>query len=200
MANARAPRASTRVPVIVVAVLAALVLLVLGGVAGWLIAGPARADASPASPGSTATLGADLPERDFFFQVIGYDTANQGGQTLNLYFHYRYDRGIQAKDIPNYIDLRTDALDFLDAVDATDNPYWEILDEQLCTQLANGYPLESISCQLQVYPDDRAGLPYEPGYHGTTFTIGDIEPLAVPGPSTSVGQCAISDPSCQEEQ
>ncbi|MBF4571967.1 hypothetical protein ITJ64_05500 [Herbiconiux sp. VKM Ac-1786] len=182
---------------VVTAVVAAFVLLVAGGVAGWLIADPARADAAPAS---TTTPGADLPERDFFFQVIGYDTANQGGQTLNMYFHYRYDRGIQAKDIPNYIDLRTDAIDFMDAVDAAENPYWEILDEQLCTQLANGYPLESISCQLQVYPDDRAGLPYEPGYHGTTFTIGDIEPLAVPGPSTSVQQCSISDPSCQDEQ
>ena len=185
------------VPFVVTAVVAAFVLLMAGGVAGWLIAGPARADAAPTS---TTTPGADLPERDFFFQVIGYDTANQGGQTLNMYFHYRYDRGIQAKDIPNYIDLRTDAIDFMDAVDAAENPYWEILDEQLCTQLANGYPLESISCQLQVYPDDRAGLPYEPGYHGTTFTIGDIEPLAVPGPSTSVQQCSISDPTCQDEQ
>jgi hypothetical protein len=196
MPDSRVLRASPPL-LAVIAVVAAIVLLLVGGVSGWLIAGPSRADAAPAA---TATPGADLPERDFFFQIIGYDTANQGGQTLNMYFHYRYDRGIQAKDIPNYIDLRTDAIDFMDAADAEDNPYWEILDEQLCLQLANGYPLESISCQLQVYPDDRAGLPYEPGYHGTTFTLGDIEPLAVPGPSTSVEQCAVSDPTCQTEQ
>lgn len=179
------------------AVVGALVLLVIGGTAGWLLAGAERPSSSPQI---TAAPGTDQPERDFFFQVIGFDTGNQGGQTLNMYFHYRYDRGIQTKDIPNYIDLRDDAIDFMDAVDTTKNPYWEVLDEQLCTQLSNAYPVESISCQLQVYPDDRKGLPYEPGYHGTTFTIGDIDPLAIPGPSSSVEQCAVDDPSCPDER
>ncbi|MDO9398332.1 MAG: hypothetical protein Q7T71_17435, partial [Herbiconiux sp.] len=64
------------VPFDVTAVVAAFVLLVAGGVAGWLIAGPARADAAPTS---TPTPGADLPDRDFFLKVIVYDTANQGG-------------------------------------------------------------------------------------------------------------------------
>lgn len=201
MSEARAARSTAALAA--VAVVAGVVLLAVGGLVGWAAAGAGSGAASvpaAAAASATATPGADRPERDFFFQVIGYDTANQGGQTLNMFFHYRYDRGIQAKDIPNYIDLRTDAIDYLDAVEAEDNPYWEILDEQLCTQLANGYPLEAISCQLQVWPDDRQGLPYEPGYHGTTFTIGDIEPLAVPGPSVSVLQCAVSDPACTTEQ
>jgi hypothetical protein len=30
---------------------------------------------------------ADVASRDFMFQVIGVNTRNQGGHTLNLFFH-----------------------------------------------------------------------------------------------------------------
>jgi hypothetical protein len=116
------------------------------------------------------------------FQVPGYHTDNQGGQTLNIFVHYRYNAGIATADIPNYIDLRTQVLDFLDAVDASQDPYWETLNQEICSQLKSGYPIEAVSCQLQVLPDDRSGLPYEPGYHTSIHTIGAIEPLAVTGP------------------
>ena len=121
-------------------------------------------------------------KRDFMFQVAGYQTANQGGQTLNVFIHYRYDRGIATENIPNYIDLRTQVLDFLNGVDAGDNPYWETLNQEICTQLSENFPIEAISCQLQVLSDDRPGLPYEPGFHTSIHTIGDIDPLAIPGP------------------
>ena len=124
----------------------------------------------------------DAVKRDFMFQVAGYQTANQGGQTMNIFIHYRYNAGIATADIPNYIDLRTEVLDFLNNVDTSQNPYWETLNQQICTQLKDGFPLEAISCQLQVLSDDRPGLPYEPGFHTTIHTIGDIEPLAIPGP------------------
>jgi len=133
--------------------------------------------------GDTITAGAsDEAKRDFLFQIVGYETLNQGGQKMNLYFHYRYTEGIATEDIPNYIDLRSQVVDFMREVDTTDEPYWETVDLQLCTALKKNYPIEAISCQLQVYPDDRKGLPYEPGYHGATTTIGDIEPLAYAGP------------------
>lgn len=119
------------------------------------------------------------------FQVMNYQTANQGGQIINLYFHYRYQSGLPEEQIPNYVDLRTAALSFMDDVDAAANPYWETLNKQLCGQLKSDYPLEAISCQLQVYPDDRTGLPYEPGFHSSIHTIGDIESLAVIGPPNS---------------
>ena len=125
---------------------------------------------------------ADAVKRDFMFQVAGYQTANQGGQTMNIFVRYRYNAGIATEDIPNYIDLRTQVLNFLNDVDASQNPYWETLNQQICTQLKEGFPLEAISCQLQVLSDDRPGLPYEPGFHTTIHTIGDIEPLAIPGP------------------
>jgi len=129
-------------------------------------------------------IGPEDERRDFTFQVIGYKTPNQGGQVLNMYFHYRYDDGIATSDIPNYVDLRDQALNYLDTVDLSQNPYWETLNQTICDDLHAKFPIQAISCQLQAYPDDRPGLPYEPGYHGSTDTIGDIEPLAVPGPVT----------------
>ncbi len=121
-------------------------------------------------------------KRDFMFQINGYRTQNQGGQRLNMYFHYRYDAGIATSEIPNYEDLRAEVLEFMDDVDAAQNPYWETLNERLCTELASDFPIRAISCQLQVYPDYRRGLPYEPGFHTSIHTIGAIEPLAIPGP------------------
>ncbi|OEO33319.1 hypothetical protein VW23_000025 [Devosia insulae DS-56] len=121
-------------------------------------------------------------KREFLFEVRGYKTQNQGEQTMNMYFHYRYNSGIAEADIPNYEDLRSQALKFMDAVDPAKNPYWETLNQELCTQLKDGFPIEAITCQLLVYPDNRPGLPYEPGYHGSIHTIGDIEPLAILSP------------------
>ncbi len=140
------------------------------------------ADASTPTASAAAGWTGRAPRREFLFQVERYTTGNQGGQVLNMYFHYRYDAGLGDADIPNYVDLRTEALTFMDAVDATANPYWEDLNQQLCGRLHDDFPVEAISCQLQVYPDDRAGLPYEPGFHSSVHTIGDIEPLAVVGP------------------
>jgi hypothetical protein len=155
----------------IVAAFLVAALALVGGIVIGTSAGTARADSSHIAD-----------KRDFLFQVAGYKTKNQGGQTINLYFHYRYNDGIADTDIPNYVDLRTEALKYLNGIDTTKNPYWETLDKTLCTQLKSDFPIEAISCQMQVYPDNRKGLPYEPGFHGTIYTIGDIEPLAVPGP------------------
>ncbi|MFJ4967141.1 hypothetical protein ACIP6P_32700, partial [Streptomyces sp. NPDC088729] len=46
-------------------------------------------DVTPAAAPSVSA-GAGPAKRDFFFQVAGYRTRNQGSQTINLYFHYRY--------------------------------------------------------------------------------------------------------------
>ena len=153
----------------VISVVAVIIVVAASFYAGMLFANQGRA-------------AADEVKRDFMFQVAGYETANQGGQTMNIFIHYRYNRGIATDDIPNYIDLRTQVLDFLNDVDSSQNPYWETINQQICTQLKQGFPLAAISCQLQVLSDSRPGLPYEPGFHTTIHTIGDIEPLAIPGP------------------
>lgn len=116
------------------------------------------------------------------FQIIGFRTRNQGGQLVNLYFSYRYNPGLREDELPNYIKLRDDTITFLNTVDVRGNPYWETLNHQLCARLKGRFPIEAISCQLQVKGDLDAGVKYEPGYHSSIETIGDIAPLQVPGP------------------
>jgi hypothetical protein len=165
-------------------VLAVAGVLVLSGVAfsAGVLVGRAPVTVAVMDDASAASSSADAAKREFMFQVPGYQTENQGGQTLNIFIHYRYNTGIATADIPNYEDLRTETIEFLDAVDVAQEPYWETLNQEICSQLKAGFPLEAISCQFQVLPDDRSGLPYEPGYHTSIHTIGDIEPLAVTGP------------------
>jgi hypothetical protein len=59
------------------------------------------------------------------------------------------------------------------------NPYWEVLNNHLCVQLKNNYPLDAISCVMQVVGSENP-LPHdEPGYRSSIETIGDIDPLVV---------------------
>jgi hypothetical protein len=175
---------------LIVAVLGLIVLagaFLTGGILiGERTASGANVTASGANPTASVdnrAAGPDQPSRDFMFQVIGVKTANQGGHTLNLFFHYRYPSGIADNDIPDYTRLRTAALDHLAAVDAAKNPYWEVLNNQLCARLKNGFPIQAITCELQVVGSENPGPHDEPGYRASIETIGDIEPLDVPGPA-----------------
>lgn len=127
----------------------------------------------------------DRTRRDFMFQVIGLKTRNQGGHTINLFFHYRYTSGITDNEIPDYTKLRQQALDYLNTVDVSANPYWEVLNNHLCAQLKNNYPLQAISCLMQVVGSENPPPHDEPGYRSSIETIGDIEPLVLPGPATA---------------
>ncbi|MBW0015277.1 hypothetical protein [Mycobacterium sp.] len=121
--------------------------------------------------------------RHFMFQVIGLKIANQGGHTINLFFHYRYNNGIGDGEIPDYMELRDEALHYLNTADFSTNPYWEVLNHHLCNQLKNNYPLQAISCLMQVMGTENPP-PHEPtGYRSSIETIGDIEPLFLPGPT-----------------
>lgn len=57
-----------------------------------------------------------------------------------------------------------------------------MLNHHLCAQLKAAYPIEAISCELQVVGSENPAPHDEPGYRASTETIGNIEPLAVPGP------------------
>src|SRR5882762_5243763 len=114
-------QARRRVVMVVGLVVLAVALLAVGFLVGARTASPAgaRADGTGQS-------------RDFMFQVIALKTPNQGGQTVNLFFHYRYNVGIAERDIPNYLDMRKMAVNYLATVDVSKNPYWETLNHQLC--------------------------------------------------------------------
>lgn len=153
-----------------------------GRILAVVVVGVVAAAAFAAGIATGAGLdGGTEPQREFMFEVTGLATPNQGGQTLNLYLSYRYDQGIAEGDIPNYLALREDALGYLATVDLAGDPYWETLNRDLCARLKAGYPLDAISCQLQVVGNDTPEH-YEPGYHASVETIGDIDPLRVPGP------------------
>ena len=114
-------------------------------------------------------------KRDFMFQVNGFEAE---GQRLDMYFHYRYRAGITKDEIPDFRSLRTDAINFMHD-NAGEGVYWETLSRGVCTLLKNKYPVQAISCQLQIYPGR------DPGFSSSTHTIGPIEPLAIPGPHAS---------------
>jgi hypothetical protein len=149
-----------------------LVLVALVFAVGFIVGAWARSTASVA------------PERrDFLFQVLGVHTPNQGGQTLNLLVYYRYNTGIAERDLPNYLHLRAAAVGYLTTGDFSGNPYWETVNRHLCAELKNRFPVQAISCELQIAGVDAPGARYEPGYHASIETLGDIAPLVVtPGP------------------
>lgn len=150
----------------------ALLLLVAGGLFAAGVAVGSRGGTSPTMSQSA---------RDFMFEVTDVKTSNQGGQALNLFFHYRYADGIAEQDIPDYRKLRNDALDYLATTDLSRNPYWETLNHHICAQLKTSYPLDAISCQLQVVGKEAPGQEV-PGYRASIETLGDITPLSISGP------------------
>lgn len=160
----------------------------IAGAAGLIIATAALfsgglAAGSHIDRGEGAPVADNSTKRDFMFQVTGVRTPNQGGHTVNLYFHYRYNDGIADDQIPDYRKLRRQALEYLDAVDVSRNPYWEVLNHHLCTQLKSNFPLQGISCVMQVVGVENPGPLDEPGYRSSIETIGDIEPLVIAGPA-----------------
>lgn len=120
----------------------------------------------------------DKVQREFLFQVDNYVTKNQGGQTVTMYFHYRYNDGIAEDQIPDYRKLRASAIQFMDTLDIVENPYWETITKNMCQRLKDNFPIEAISCQIQVASDRRQGLANEPGVHSSITTIGEIESLS----------------------
>lgn len=154
------------------------ILLVLSVAAGLFAAGLAVGGAW-----DSAAAG-DEPRREFLFEIADLPTANQGGNVLNLFFHVRYDGGLAEQDLPDYRKLRDDAIGYLEAADLSSDPYWETLNHGLCAQLMSRFPLDAISCQLQVVGEPELG-PRGFGYRSSVETLGDIDPLRVPGPSGS---------------
>jgi hypothetical protein len=117
--------------------------------------------------------------------VVGFKTRNQGGHTINLVFHYRYKNGIADNEIPDYRKLRGQAVDYLNVVDVSARPYWEVLNNHLCAQLKNNYPLEAISCLMQVVGSDNPPPNDDIGGRSSIETIGDIDPLVLPDLGTA---------------
>jgi hypothetical protein len=158
----------------------ALTGAILGAALATAVIVGATAVAAPSHQSTRAA--APAPRVDFMFQVLGYHTANQGNQTINFYLHYRYRSGLPTAKYPNYLKVRGTLLSYMKQINPKLNLFWEVLNTRICSRILHRFPLQAISCQFQVYPDNRPGLPYEPGYHSSVVTYGHIEALTIPGP------------------
>jgi hypothetical protein len=157
-----------------------LTAAILGAALATAVIVGTTAVAAPSSGSTRAAVTA--PQEDCMFQVLGYHTANQGYQTINFYLHYRYRSGLPTAKYPNYLQIRSTLLSYMKQINPKRNLFWEILNTQICGRILHRFPLQAITCQFQVHPDNRPGLPYEPGYHSSVVTYGNIQPLAIPGP------------------
>lgn len=116
-------------------------------------------------------------KNNFQFQVDGYHTKRQGGQTLNVYVRYALKDNADYSSYPDYRELRTIAMRYLEPTDKLpENTFWEIIAAKLGEELMSRYPFSGVSVQFLVHPND-GGAVYEPGFHGPIYTIGDVIPL-----------------------
>lgn len=121
-------------------------------------------------------------KREFMFQINSLQSPNQHGHELNFFARYRYNADLAESELPNYLHLREVVIDRLTNGDFASNPFWETVNRNLCNELKAGFPITAITCELQTPGVDVRGNRYQPGWHSSIHTIGDIEPLAVPGP------------------
>ena len=125
----------------------------------------------------------EFPAVDFSFQVLGVESPRQENKTLNTFVRLRYPRD---ETICPYHPTRNDCYQYQNEMrtiilrtlmEASDElplaAEWERVNVHLCRAIWNAYPLAAISVSLHVNGDGRHGaVPYEPGAHGATCTIG----------------------------
>lgn len=132
---------------------------------------------------STANF-AFASKNNFQFQISSYKTQRQGGQTLDLYVRYAMKDNVDYSSYPDYRDLRSITLKYLEPTDALPvNIFWEIIAAKMAEELMSRYPLSGISVQMLVYPNEQGSI-FEPGFHGPIYTTGDVIPLSqvvIPG-------------------
>ncbi|MBI5448470.1 MAG: hypothetical protein HY939_07100 [Gammaproteobacteria bacterium] len=127
----------------------------------------------------TTTSLAFASKNNFQFQVKEYHTQRQSGQTLDLNIRYALKDDLAISQYPDYRDLREKALHYLEPSEKLPaDVYWELIAQEIGTDLMSHYPLSGISVQILVYSNDDPGR-YEPGLHGPTYTVGDVIPFSI---------------------
>lgn len=121
-----------------------------------------------------------LIEKNYFqFTIPKYQTSRQSGQTVNIYVRYAYKKNLSNNQYPDYRVLRTAVLKYMEpSEEFPAEVFWEILAPAMGRDLMKDFPLDGVSIQLEVL-DNQNPDSFEPGDHGPTYTVGDIEPLHV---------------------
>lgn len=120
----------------------------------------------------------ELNVKNYFqFVIPEYHTSRQSGQTVTIYVRYAYKKNLDQGQYPDYRILRSAVLKYMEpSAELPENIFWEILATQMGKELMKDFPLDGVSIQLKVL-DNQSPNSYEPGDHGPTFTVGEIEPL-----------------------
>ncbi|BDD11242.1 hypothetical protein FUAX_36740 [Fulvitalea axinellae] len=125
---------------------------------------------------------------EFMFQVLNRKTQRQGGQKVNLFVKYKYDSHNE-KLYPDYRKVRTTCIKYIQPSEKLPkDEQWEIITRKMAREVMDKYPVKAISIQWQTFPNEKpeGDALYEPGFHGSIYTIGDITPLAIPGSHKNV--------------
>lgn len=121
----------------------------------------------------------------FQFQIQQIKTERQGGQTVTAYVRYALRDKLNFADFPDYKPMRECVLSYFQPSEALPRDiYWEVIAAEIGKDLMKNYPLKGVSVQLQVFPNISGSI-VEPGFHGPTYTLGQIQPLAVHPPIIS---------------
>lgn len=124
--------------------------------------------------GSTSVFAS---KNNFQFEMSGYHTQRQSGQTLDMYVRYAMKDNVSYSQYPDYRELRRIAASYLEPTpELPANVYWEIISEKIANDLMSRYPLSGVSVQLLVYPNESKDS-FEPGFHGPIYTTGDVIPF-----------------------
>lgn len=74
--------------------------------------------------------------------------------------------------------LREIAIKYLEPTETLQvNTFWEVIAAKIAEDLISKYPISGISTQILAYPNENGSI-YEPGFHGSIYTVGDVIPLS----------------------
>mmetsp|Transcript_8187 Transcript_8187/g.21413 ORF Transcript_8187/g.21413 Transcript_8187/m.21413 type:complete len:205 (-) Transcript_8187:276-890(-) len=141
---------------------------------------------------------------DFSFQILGVNSTRQEGKMLDAYVSWRYTENIDHCPfhptdntcIQYQYDVHTLIVNQTSngTPEVEENAEWERLVLFLCREIwqSNQPIIAGVSVALHVNGDGRSDvergiMPYEPGAHGATCTIGDIPPISTPNRLFNLG-------------
>ena len=141
---------------------------------------------------------------DFSFQILGINTTRQLGKTMDCYVNWRYredsshcpfsphdNECIQyQKDVHSMILNRST----MPSPELELGVEWERVALNICRGIWADWKhiIQAVSVAVHVNGDGRSeaelhGMPYEPGAHGATCTIGPMPPIALPNRLYNLG-------------
>ena len=151
-------------------------------------------------PSSRAAVGQE--KVDFSFQILGINTTRQLNKTMDVFVRWRYPHNSDCpwSGMDNCIQYQKKMHSTILDIATRPTPdlplaaEWERVNLAICRRIWSGFSdqIAALTTTTHVNGDGRSAAargrqPYEPGAHGSTCTIGDIEPLFIPNRLQNLG-------------